>query len=157
MKKKFEGNIMPITTPRWLQTRQTNVGAVTFIEPPARVSNLRKPYQYLLTCAGMKKLMKDMKDMTSAFNVRNSQCSLVDSKAVSYGRKFGVWTLSFAPGFCGDNRGCTQEQWVAYTNSILKRLEKDLGEVDLYVEPWNSTRKFQMRFDTYVMYKELKP
>jgi len=58
---------------------------------------------------------------------------------------------------CGDpSKGITQEQWDACCQQTADTLKKYLGANVLpYIEPWSSSKKFQMRFDTYIKFQEL--
>lgn len=141
----------------WKQELQTNVGSVTFLVPPQRNSGLRKPYQYKTTTAEFRGLKQGLKIIASQFG-DNLQCDLVDSKPVTYGARLNCFLLGYKPGYTGGNTGVTCDQWGKVTTELCARLKQSLGDdVLVYVEPWTAERKFQARFETYVMFSELEP
>lgn len=141
----------------WQQEAQTNVGSVTFLVPPQRNSGLRKPYQYKTTTADFTRLKTELKTISTQFGFR-LQCDLVDTKPVKYGSRLDCFLLGYAPGYVGGLRGITREEWEKITTELCARLKQSLGDdVSVYVEPWTAERKFQARFETYVMFAELEP
>lgn len=136
----------------WTRTVQSNVGQVTLLVPPPVETQLRSPYQYERSLTECRSLRLDLKNTAAEFKPR-LQCALVETKAVTYGMRFSIFALGYRPGFCDGQEGLTIDQWYDFSNRIISRLRLSLGEdVSVYVEPWSGSKKFQLRFETYIKY-----
>lgn len=146
------------TNQAWKQTIQPERGpSITILVPPVRNSGLRKPYQYQTTTAEFRKLKQDAKTIAEQFG-NNLQCAGVDSKPVTYGARLDIFLLGYKPGHTGTTTGVTRAQWEKVTTELCDRLKQSLGEdIAVYIEPWTAERKFQARFETYIMFEELQP
>ena len=135
----------------------SSLGPVSLLQQPTReVPGLRKPYQYEVSAADGKQLVKDLQDMLNPLDNNSLQCSGVSTKPTKYGIRLDVFLLGFRPGFCGDSMGCTDIFWQGVTLGLINRLKQTLGSsVLVYVEPWTDKEKFQARFETYIKYREL--
>lgn len=142
---------------RWQQTFPSNIGEITLLVPPARENTgLRKPYQYKLSIAKGRQLIKNLKVAVAPFAPFKLQCTLIDSKAVKYGVRLGIFLLGHVPGACGNPaEGITEEGWKKVTETVTALLAAKLEDACLYIEDWTPDKKFQARFETYIAYAEL--
>ena len=142
---------------QWTRELDSNVGKCTLLVPPIRRSELRRPYQYLVSVADFGRMFDDVKALTQIAKPL-LQCELWEQKGITYGRKIHLFLLGFRPGLVSDSTaGITKPQWEELTTAIAARLNQTLAETLLYVEPWTAEAKFQARLETYVMFTELKP
>lgn len=141
------------TNAEWTRTVPSNIGPIGILVPPQSNSGLRRPYHYERSIGECRSLEMDLKSIMSGFK-QKLQCALLDLKAVKYGRRVQIFALGYRPGLCGDEHvGITDDQWQEFAGAIASRLRQSLGdEVSVYVEPWSDTKKFQLRFETYILY-----
>jgi hypothetical protein len=113
-------------------------------------------YQYEVPAAEAKQLIVDLRKIGKPIDDRLVQMYFVSTKPVMKGIRFGIFILGFRPGYTGDTRGITKEQWEKVTADTLARIRQTLGNnVNMSIEPWSSERKFDARFETYIKYAEL--
>lgn len=121
--------------------------------PPTK---LKKPYLFSLPIADLEKWIKDMKSALKSIEAANEvQHTLLNVKTTSKGKRVTVWALGFRPGYCGDSRGVTKEQWDALCAELTANIVLVFPGAKPYKEPWKKNRKFQYNFETYVQYAEL--
>lgn len=138
----------------WLVDYDSNVGEVTLLTRPVQgVAGLRKPYQFELPAKSFDALFAKLRAVE---NQSKCQHFMVERKPTRYGSRLEVWSLAFKPGFVGDERGVTEEEWAKIYTTIVGILIDSIGNsIKPYCEAWNPDRKFQFRFETYVKFKEL--
>ena len=141
---------------KWKQKFQSNVGEIEMLVPPKKRTALKKPYEFVATIAEVAALVKDVKAIVMPYRKGRLQCDLLETKAVSCGVRFGLFLLGYKPGYCGTPDGISAADWRAVTDAIKKRIKKTLKGCEIYVDAWRTGRKFQLRCDTYIMYKEME-
>lgn len=114
---------------------------------------LKKPYEYAIDMAkfndGYQTIAEYFKTLEPEF-----QCALVRKKPITYGVRFDVFLLGYSVGLTGDDTGTTQAKWESVVKKVQIMLNKLLGsDVKMYIEPFNTKRKFQVRFETYIQWK----
>lgn len=139
----------------WLQSLDSNAGKITMLVPPKRIASLRKPYDYELPARECREMLQEAKAILKPFDTL-LQCKLVDSKPTKYGCRVNLFLLGYRPGYCGEaTRGLTVEQWQEATDKLRVHLVASLPDAMIYIDPWSSEKKFQARFETYVLFPEL--
>ncbi len=147
----------------------TNIGTITVIDVKRKnvPAGLKKPYEYISSLPDVnnhynkiKDYLKD-KDDSRKKNLHpvpgKLQYASIDRKVVTKGIKLTVFLLGYSPRSTGDITGVTKDQWNAIVKQTQKLLFDFLGpDAEMYVEPFSTDDKFQARFETYVMYSELK-
>lgn len=138
------------------------------------VKPLRKPYQYLMPVSKAQRMVAELKMELRKESRLTMQYAHVDLKPVLRGTRLSVWALSHHPyplsqvgpvliraqyhpaAISSSTSGVGRKEWKAFTTKLTSILGKYLGKrVKVYVEKWSTVSKFQYRFDTYIMYKEL--
>lgn len=126
-----------------------------------RPKNLPKPYEYVLSIAKTNALVEKLKKFLDPKEVPNDfaknpkpkpngiyQFAGVRKKNISKGIKINVFVL-------GNSDEATKEQWDETCKFVQDQFYKYLGkDAEIYAEKFSETRKFQARFETYIMYKE---
>jgi hypothetical protein len=145
---------------QFLHNIDTNIGTIQFIMPTRinRPVELRKPYEYIVPIKRFAKHFdKINKTLKQIKEDETFQCAGIWKKSISKGVKLNIFMLGYTIGLCGDNSGVTKKQWDETTNEIQKQLTSLLGEdAKMYIEPYCDNKKFQARFQAYIMYKEMK-
>ena len=139
----------------------TSVGIMTVIATSRRSGRplgLKKPYEYVLPFAQTRAIVKDLATGLEARGGEDLfQCVLVEWKPLKNGIRLHLWVLGFRPGLCGpsEHAGVSRENWDNTCKFLQDTLFRYLGEdARMYSEPYSEDRKFQLRFDTYVMYSD---
>lgn len=115
---------------------------------------LRSPYEFVAPMREVAILINDVKAILAPYRKLRLQCGLLETKAVSRGRKFHLFLLGYEPGFSGGTvKGVTE--WVELTDAIIDRVQRTLGECNMSVDPWSRSGKFIARLETYIMYEEM--
>lgn len=144
----------------WEQNLQTNVGTITLLNSPRNAkSKLRKPYDYLISLVEFQSISAKLKDYCDPFRRTKLQCVFTEVKAITYGRRFSFFALGYRPQFTGDTSGITEQEWSEFTFKVTTILSEFTSpeQPQVYTEPWDPTCKFQFRFESYFMLKELNP
>lgn len=135
----------------------TNVGTITVIGTTRknRPAGLRKPYEYVLPIRGANTLVKELRDALKDAERNGFQCSMAKTKAVSRGIKLELFLLGYRPGLCGTPEGVSKALYGETVRAVQRALTSHLGlDARVYADPYSQDDKFQMRFETYVMYDE---
>lgn len=133
----------------------TKDGAFTFLDCPARNSQLPKPYTFEKTEAEILGLKNELKTALKPFSSL-LQCAGIDLKRTGRGFRLDIFMLGFRPAYCNgpnEKTGVTLEQWSNAVDAIRNVLKSLEAEPLLYVEPWIAERKFQARFEAYIFRK----
>lgn len=145
---------------QFLHNIDTNIGTIQIIATTRvnRPVGLRKPYEYVVS---IKRFKKHFDKINKVFeNIKEGetfQHAGIWKKSISKGIKLDIFMLGYAIGSCGNNSGVTEKQWNETINKIQKQITYLLGEdAQMYVEPYCDNKKFQARFQTYIMYTEMK-
>jgi hypothetical protein len=120
---------------------------------------LPKPYKYSMPLPDTIKLIADYNTLAAKLEHAGDRQFLqyksrVDTKPVKYGIRFSCWALANKLGDFGPNRGCTREEWLAFTKAMTDFLTERLPGCVPYVEGWGRSKP-QFRFETYIRYAEL--
>jgi hypothetical protein len=85
-----------------------------------------------------------------------TQCFLVDRKSLVYGYRLHLFVLAFRPGLCEveDERGLDESEWKELTSKIKAHIYSFFPLAEIYVEKWSNSRKFQLRWETYIQTRE---
>jgi hypothetical protein len=138
-----------------------------------RPAGLKRPYEYVLTTAAFSKFWKSLMkqkellektvdgkklshDSNGKFNGK-FQCAHIAKKPISCGVRLDIFVLGYKLGLTGDQSGVTKPEWDAAVKAVQQILTDALGQdAEAYVQEWNpSPRKFEIRFETYIAFKEL--
>lgn len=158
----------------WRQTLpgRGEIPGITILSAPhprRGVSGLRKPYEYCVPRPTLLKLTKTLREIMKRHE-HMLQCQLIEVKSLAFGQRINVFALAYRPGFCGptvlhrpsgvnvgDGRGIMKADWEQFWREVIHTLRLALGpDVTAYIEPWEADRKFQFRFCTYIMFRELE-
>jgi len=102
-------------------------------------------------------LIKDVKGILACYSRPQVDCARLDTKALSRGRRFDLFLLGYSLNKRGSYvSGISEDDWLDVTNRLRDRIDSTLGECDMLVEAWSATSRFQARFETYVMYSEMR-
>jgi hypothetical protein len=149
----------PMSQKEHLVDVQTNIGTITYVETTRknRPDGLRKPYEYVLPMKRAKELSEELRAGLKDSHEKGFQCSLVERKGLASGIRLHVFVLGYKPGLCGANDGVSPALWGETVRGVQRLLTGYLGkDARAYVEPYSNDKKFQLRFETYVMYEEFK-
>lgn len=150
---------MPFDNTPFLHNVEGNIGNVEYIGVyrQNRPKGLRKPYEYILGTKDCKALLEELKFLKAYEKEDKFQFSGVTKKSVSKGIRFDLFLLAYKKGLCGvEKEGTSEAEWNEVCEKVQQILFKYLGEDALmYAEPYSDDDKFQARFETYIMYKEL--
>jgi len=138
----------------WQHNVSSSIGTIGILAPPAIPTTLKRPYQYQAPMAVVLKLQKDIKSITTPYS-KQLQCLLAETKPVKYGVRYSVWFLGYHAPLSGGSTGISKKEWAKLTADTVKALATVCPDPQMYIEPYNKTRKFQARFDTYIMYSEM--
>lgn len=131
----------------WLVTQ----GGITFLEPLRRESGLRKPYQYKLSESEILSLKAALKKAIEPWKAK-LQCDLIDFKRTGLGFRLNIFLLGHTNTWTGmTSTGVTAEEWSAAVDAAKTALKPLDADAPVYAEPWTSERKFQARFETYIL------
>lgn len=127
------------------------------LAPPQQgTPGLRKPYQFEIPAAKAKLLVAELKAWEKTLRRENKvQCALSQAKPVTYGVRVSLWALACEPGYIERPLGVTRAEWKAITSEAIAIVEKYLGPVVPYIEPWEPKTKFEVRWEGYVKFSEL--
>jgi hypothetical protein len=130
----------------------TDIGVITVISVSRKANRpkIPRPYEYVLPISGMYEIPK-LEAMLDAYerDEKVQTAAVFWDKPVRYGIKFGVFVLSHADHV-------TKEGWDRMADEVQTALTSLLGpDATMYVEDWDPDHKFQMRFETYILYEEL--
>lgn len=79
------------------------------------------------------------------------QCWMVDIKKLTYGFRFTLFVLSSSELNTNNKKNITEQTWDDLSSYLQKQLIDYLGDTaEIYKEPFSTTRKFQLRYETYV-------
>jgi hypothetical protein len=147
-------------------TYPSAIGPITVIETRRknRPVGLRKPYEYVLPLIEVNEIVSELRTALrgpTAPTMRAScgvfQCAEVSCKRLARGVKIDFFILGYRPGFCGATTGVTLPQWESVTKLVQDILTSYLGDDALaYIEPYSEDRKFQSRWEAYIMYEEFQ-
>lgn len=133
----------------WEQTS----GGITLLEPPQRESGLRKPYQYKMAEPEILKLKAALLTALQPWKSR-LQCSLVEFKRTGLGFRVTVFLLAWPNTWEQPGKQkfyVSPEDWNETANTLKEALKPLDPDAPVYVEPWTGERKFQARFETYIL------
>lgn len=137
---------------KWRQKLQGSIGEVEILVPPTRNSGLRKPYQFELTQQQMDELVSQLREEFDRVPKGRLQYGYVDFKPVKYGIRLDLFALGYRRG--DQNTGITAREWRRLTGALRIIVKSMLGDdAAVYIEPFSSERKFQARFETYILRK----
>jgi len=127
------------------------IGAVEFIqvERANLPKGLRKPYEYVVSIKkGLELYTALFKYLKKQEKTGRFQCCGVSKKALAKGiRLFVLSDYANAP---------MQIEWEEFCEKVQKILFRHLGQdAKIYADPYTTTDKFQARYETYILYKEL--
>lgn len=156
--------------PAFLHTTDSEVGELGYVGVyrQNRPEGLKKPYEYVLPTAKAKKLYDDLaklfKGLEMGYGKKRDaegdklQCAGPSKKSVSQGMRLNVFALGYTYGLCGEEgEGCSQEFWEDLCEKFQDTLVKYLGpDALIYAEPYSKEEKFEARFETYIMFKEMQ-
>lgn len=114
--------------------------------------DIRKPYEYVSN-VDRTPFIKTVRSLLNQLQKTGKlQCHIISSRSMAFGYKLELFALAFAPNYCGDKRGITETEWNQLVETLQQHLFSLLGQdALLYAEPYSTTKKFQLRFSTYVM------
>ncbi len=141
-----------------IRTVQSNVGNIEIIDTRRKnvPEGLRKPYEYRLTTADCVNLYEGLRELLKPWQLK-CQFASVQRKLLTRGIRLNVFVLAYTPGFCGDadaETGVRRLQWRGMCKQLENVLINFLGEdAQMYAEPYNTSDKFQARFETYIAYQ----
>lgn len=124
---------------------------------------LKKPYDHLVPIAEFRVMQDSIKSKLKEWDGKikgtrlRMQCTLLNVKPVTYGRKVGMWMLGYKPGATGDESGVTKEEWDLACSTMTALIKSAVPEAIIHKQEWGSERKFQYRWDAYIMLEELQP
>jgi len=137
----------------------TSIGPITVIgtERKNRPAGLRKPYEYVVPLTAAEALVKELRSGLKDAEGKGFQCSLVSRKGLTRGIKLEIFLLGYRPNLCGDPTGVSPALYGETVRLVQRTLNKCLGmDARMYAEPYSNDRKFQARFETYIMFEEMK-
>lgn len=156
--------IQPDINKLWEVRVKSQLGSDIFIcleQPKQGDPTLKRPYQFVLPikkCAALFESLRGYFEELYQKKPRILQCPNVARKSVKCGMRMNVFMLGYAPGFIGDESGCSFEQWRAINEIVWSMIQEVVGEdyqILPYVEDWTKERKFQARWETYFKYTEM--
>lgn len=141
-----------------IRTVQSNVGNIEIIDTRRKnvPEGLRKPYEYRLTTAACVNLYEELRELLKPWQLK-CQFASVQQKMLRRGIRLNLFVLAYTPGLCGAAdtvTGVRRLQWRAICKLLDCTLINFLGEdAQMYAEPYNTSDKFQARFETYIAYQ----
>lgn len=139
----------------WHQQLDSNVGKIGMLVQPRHVTpGLRKPYEWELEWDMLEALVLALRGIANS-RTKWLQCALVEAKRLAFGRRVKIFLLGYRPGFCGptEAEGITADQW-QLTGDAVRLALKVLPDAKPYIEEWSAEKKFQLRFEAYIMEKK---
>lgn len=133
-----------------------NRSVISLSQPDQGETGLKAPYQFKVHARTASDLASILRQWVDG---RGLQCNLIKSKPTTYGIRLSVFLLGYTHGLCGDDsKGIDAEDWENVTEKVTQMLKDNLGENVLpYVDEWSDDQKFQMRWEGYIMFRELEP
>lgn len=133
----------------------TTTRTITVIETRRknRPEGLRKPYEYVLSMKEVEALCDELRAGLKDAESKGFQCSLVSRKGLTKGIWLSFFLLGYRPGF--GTAGVSPTLWGETVRVVQRLLTKYLGkDARVYAEPYSNDKKFQARFETYIMFGE---
>lgn len=137
----------------------TSVGPITVIDTSrkTRPVGLRKPYEYVLPVKDANALAQKLRDALKGSESKGFQCGLASRKGLARGIRLDYFLLGYRVGLCGDSKGVSPALYGETVRAVQRLLMKYLGkDARVYAEPYSQDDKFQSRFETYIMFEEMK-
>ena len=133
----------------------SNIGVLTVVDTSRknRPKDLPKPYDYILSIKEVEHLYKELKTKEKELKTKNVCMALVTKKPLSKGMKVGFWCSAY--GDHVSEKGISPKNWEETCEWLQKTLLSYLGpDAQAYFQNV-SNRRFQMRFETYIAYREI--
>jgi hypothetical protein len=123
-----------------------------------RPAGLNKPYEYVLRRTVADSKFKSLQDYLRRrdMDVRKFQYCAICRKTLAKGFRLNLFILGYTKGLCGNpDKGVTRQEWTNVCAKTQKALFGMLGQdAKAYIDEFSDSKKFQMRFEAYVAYKE---
>ena len=118
------------------------------------MDKLKKPYEYILSVKKTQQLCDTLKKYFKSTESKGLQCGGIITKPVSKGIKLLLFVLGYRVGLTGNETGVSKEYWQKTRNFVRETFNKFLDDKFLYIESYTEDDKFEIRLETYIMYKE---
>lgn len=121
---------------------------ITIAEAPRVDTSLPAPYGHTVAPECVPALIAALRP-----RVYDARLQMASARKVPLrkGWKVVVWMLAFRPGYCGDHRGVTEEEWSTLACAVADIIRAHVPDASIYCEPWSADSKFQFRWEAHLL------